>query len=399
MLMKVLVADKLSPKSIDGLKALGLTIDFQPDLTAETLSDVIGDANVLVVRSTKVPAAVFEAATELSLVIRAGAGVNTIDLIAASLRGVYVANCPGRNTAAVAELAIGLLIAADRRIVDASVALRDGRWLKKQFGAAKGLNGRTLGILGYGAIGRAVARCAAALGMRVAVWSRSMTEEYAAEENVEYAESPLALATISDAVSVHLAQTAETKHLVDARFLAALGPDAILVNTSRGELVDTRALGEAIDNNDLRVGIDVFENEPAGGEANFKHTDLAAAVTCTPHIGASTNEASEAIAAEVVRIVESFVSTGRPLNTVNLCDRSPATHHLVIRHYNHVGVLAGVLDLLRADGINVEEMENTIFEGAKAACCTLSLDGPAPAATLDQLRENEDILHVMLEAN
>ncbi|REJ69167.1 MAG: hypothetical protein DWQ31_05635 [Planctomycetota bacterium] len=397
--MRVLIADELSATSIEGLEALGLTLDVRPETTAETLPEVVGDAHILIVRSTQVTADVFAAASELSLVIRAGAGVNTIDLPAASARGVYVANCPGRNTAAVAELAVGLLIAADRRLVDASVALREGRWLKKQFSEAAGLNGRTLGILGYGAIGRAVARRAAALGMRIAAWSRSLTAARAAEDDVIYAETPLALAAMSDAVSVHLAETAETKHLVNAEFLAALGPNALLVNTSRGGLVDTQALREAIDNQGLRVGLDVFENEPAGGEANFADTGLAATLTGTPHIGAATSEASEAIATEVVRIVESFVSTGRPLNTVNLCARSPATHHLVIRHYNQVGVLAGVLDRLRADGLNVQEMENTIFEGAEAACCTLSLDGPASASTLEQLRENEDILHVLLESN
>lgn len=397
--MKVLIADKVSPSSLEALQSFGLCVEYQPDLKAEAIRGVIADANILIVRSTKVPAAVFKAASQLSLVIRAGAGVNTIDLAAASARGVYVANCPGKNTAAVAELAIGLLIAADRRIVDASAALREGKWQKKEFGVAQGLNGRTLGILGFGAIGRAVADRSAALGMRIAVWSRSMTPERAAEEGVEFAESLLALAAMSDAVSVHLALSDDTKHLVNAEFLAALGTGAILVNTSRGGLVDTTALRQAISENGLRVGLDVFEDEPAGGEAEFDDAQLAQLIACTPHIAASTSEASEAIASEVVRVVESFVTTGRPLNTVNLCQHTPATHHLVIRHYNHVGVLAGVLDLLRADGINVEEMENTIFEGAQAACCTLSLDGAASDDLLSRLRESDDILHVMHEAN
>lgn len=397
--MRVLVADKISPQSLVDLQDLGLIVDYQPELKAEAIADVASDANVIVVRSTKVLAAVIEAAPQLSLIIRAGAGVNTIDLEAASRRGVYVANCPGKNTAAVAELAIGLLIAADRRIVDASLALRDGKWKKKEFGAAHGLNGRALGVLGYGAIGRAVASRARALGMRVVAWSRSLTEEMAAQDHIELAESPRALAAMSDAVTVHLALSDETRHIVDAEFLGALRSDAILINTSRGELVDTAALREAIDEKQLHVGLDVFEDEPAGGDAEFHDIALAELVTGTPHIGASTDEASEAIAAELVRIVQSYIATGRPVNTVNMCRRTSSTHHLVIRHFNHVGVLASVLDLLRGDGINVEEMENTIFEGGQAACCTLSLDRAASEPLLDRIRNSQDILHVVHEAN
>lgn len=397
--MRILIADKISTQSIDDLESLGLAVDFQSELTAESLPTAIADANILVVRSTKVTAATIEAAAQLSLIIRAGAGVNTIDLAAASERGVYVANCPGKNTAAVAELAIGLVIAADRRIADATVAMRAGHWKKKAFGAAHGLNGRTLGILGYGAIGRVVATRAAALGMRIVVWSRSMTAERAEADSVERAESPRELAAMSDAISVHLALTDDTRHLIDADFLSALRPGAILINTSRGELVDSAALRDAISEKGLRVGLDVYEDEPSGGEADFEDVALAGSITCTPHIGASTNQASESVAEEVVRIVESFVTTGRPLNTVNLCEHTSATHHLVIRHYNHVGVLASVLDLLRADGINVEEMENTIFDGTKAACCTLSLDSPANDDLLERIRKHQDVLHVMHEAN
>ena len=173
---------------------------------------------------------------------------------------------------------------------------------------------------------------------------------------------------------------------------------AILINTSRGELVDTEALKQAIREKNLRVGLDVFENEPSGGDAEFPDCELAGMVTCTPHIGASTEESSEAIAAEAVQIVREFRRSGKPPNTVNLCQRTPATHSLVVRHYNRVGVLAGVLDCLREEGVNVEEMENTIFDGAKAACCTLQLDTPPSPATISKLQQSADILQVTLEA-
>jgi len=394
--MKVLIADKLSAATVTALEKLGLTVSVQPDLTAEALPEAIGDTNILVVRSTKVIAATFEAGTSLSLVIRAGAGVNTIDLAAASARGIYVANCPGKNTAAVAELAIGLLIAADRRIVDATAALRGGAWKKKEFGKAGGLKGRTLGILGFGAIGRAVAQRAAGLEMEVLAWSRSLTPELAEQAGVGYADTPLVLARESDAVSVHLAMTPDTKHMVGKEFLGAMKPGAILINTSRGELVDTAALVSAISQKKLRVGLDVFENEPAPGEAPFDQTELAGLVTATPHIGASTDQAAEAIAEEVVRIVDVFLKTGHPAGTVNLCQKSPATCSLVVRHLNKVGILAGVLTGLRSEGINVEEVENTIFEGAKAACCAMLLDQRPSDALLTSIRENPDVLHVML---
>lgn len=395
--MKVLIADKLAQSSLDALRELGAEVDFRPDLAADELPRALGDVNVLVVRSTRVSAAAIAAGKKLALVIRAGAGVNTIDLDAASARGVYVSNCPGKNTDAVAELAIGLLIAADRRVADACESLREGLFRKAAFGKAHGLKGRVLGILGFGRIGRAVAARARGLEMQVMAWSRSLTPERAEAEGIVYADSPLTLARSADAVSIHLAARPETEHLVNEEFLAAMKPGAILINTSRGEVVDTTALKAAIRDKGLRVGLDVYEDEPSGGEAAFADTDLAKMATCTPHIGASTEQAAEAIAQETVRIVKVFLATGRAPNAVNVCARSPATHHLVVRHYNRVGVLAGVLNGLRAEGINVEEMENTIFEGAEAASCTLLLDQPPTEKTLAQLRMAPNILQLELE--
>jgi D-3-phosphoglycerate dehydrogenase / 2-oxoglutarate reductase len=395
--MKVLIVDKLSNETVSALEKLHLQVEVRNDLTAETLPGVLADVGILVVRSTKVTADAIQAARQLSLIIRAGAGVDTIDMAAASGRGIYVANCPGRNTAAVAELAVGLLVAADRRIVDATTSLRNGLWRKKEFGKAHGLAGRTLGILGFGAIGRAVAKRASGLEMNLVVWSPlDFTPQEAEELGIGYMNSPEALAAASDAVSIHLALTPETKYLVGKKFFNALKPGAILVNTSRGPLVDTAALRAAIADKGLHVGLDVFENEPAAGEAPWTDKELASLVTCTPHIGASTDQAAEAVAAEVVRVVEVFLKTGRPAGTVNLCARSPATYRLVIRHLNRVGVLAFVLDGLREEGVNVEEVENTIFAGAEAACCSVLLDQQPSAKLLDFFRANASILHVTI---
>lgn len=231
--MNVLIVDKLTSEVVNALENLGLQVAVRSDLNAETLPDAVGLTDILVVRSTKVTAATIQAARRLSLVIRAGAGVDTIDLATASARGIYVANCLGKNTAAVAELAIGLLVAADRRMVDATLAMRNGVWRKKEFGKAHGLAGRTLGVLGFGAIGKAVAKRATGLEMKAIAWSRSLTSEAAESHGVGYAASPDELAATCDAVSIHLALTPETKHLVGRRFLDAMRPGAILINTAR----------------------------------------------------------------------------------------------------------------------------------------------------------------------
>ncbi len=152
----------------------------------------------------------------------------------------------------------------------------------------------------------------------------------------------------------------------------------------------------AIAEKGLRVGLDVFEGEPAGGEAAWTDRELASLATCTPHVGASTDQAAEAIAAEVVRIVETFLRTGHPAGAVNLASGSPATQRMVVRHYDRVGVLAAVLDALREEGINVEEMENAVFAGAKAACCALQLSKPPSPKLVACLRSNPNIIHVLL---
>ncbi len=393
--MKVLIADKLDASTIKQLETLGCGVTSNPELSAETLPAAIADFDVLIVRSTKVSAAVIEASTALSLIIRAGAGVNTIDLAAASQRGIHVTNCPGKNTEAVAELAIGLLIAADRRIPQAGTDLMQQAWKKGEYGNARGLKGRTLGIIGLGNIARAVIARAKGLEMNIVAWSRSLTTETAEAMGITCVATPLEIAAQADAVSLHVAYSkTSTHHLVDAKFLATMKKGAILVNTARGEVVDTAALKMAIREKDLRVGLDVFENEPKGSTDTFADSELAQLAICTPHIGASTDQASEAIADETVRIVKSFIETGLPLNVVNVRGTPVTTHGMVVRHYNRVGVLATVLDALKAQGVNVEEMQNSIFEGGTAATCSLRLDKLPQPAALVELAASPDIIQV-----
>jgi D-3-phosphoglycerate dehydrogenase / 2-oxoglutarate reductase len=394
--MKILVADAFPTERLSDFQSLGLEVDHRPDVAAKDLAAAARDASILVVRSKQVLGEVFESASSLSLVVRAGAGVNTIDVPAASRRGVYVANCPGQNSIAVAELAIGLVIALDRRIPDNVALLRAGRWDKKTFSEAQGLFGRTLGVAGLGSIGREVVTRAQALGMRVVAWSRSLDDRKAKQLGVERAPDLAALAREADYLSLHLALSKETRGIVSREVLAAMKPGAALVNTARAEIVDQVALLELARTARIRLGTDVFAGEPEKGKADFD-SELAKLpnVYGTHHIGASTAQAQDAIAREAVRIVEAFVKSGEVPNCVNVAGKTPARARLVVRHLDKVGVLANVLGAIREAGINVEEVQNTIFEEHQAASCSIDLDERPPEALLEDLRTRiPDVLFV-----
>jgi len=398
--MKVLVADKFEDSGRRGLAEIGCDVTYEPDATGEKLLDAVKrtNADVLVVRSTEVTRPMLESG-KLSLVVRAGAGTNTIDVEAASERGIWVANCPGKNAVAVAELAFGLALALDRRIVANAKDLETGKWNKKEYGKAKGLFGRTLGVLGTGTIGCEVIARANAFGMRVVAWSRSLTEARAAELGVTRMASPTEVAAAADILSVHLALKPETRGLVGDGIFASMKPGAIFVNTSRAEVVDQAALERAVKERNLRAGLDVFAEEPSGGAGAVSAPIFQLPnVIGTHHIGASTDQAQEAIADETVRIVRLYKETGRPANVVNLAKKSPATHLLAVRHYDRVGVLATVFDQLKRGGINVQETENIVFEGARAAVARIHVDRAPSSEVIDALRSSEHVLDVSLVA-
>ena len=409
--MKVLIADTFERSGIEGLKAAGCDVVYEPELKDETLRGAIGStgADVLVVRGTRVTGPMLDSG-RLSLIVRAGAGYNTIDVAGASTRGIYVSNCPGKNAIAVAELAFALILALDRRVPDNVAELRAGKWNKKEFSKAAGLYGRTLGLLGAGNIGQEMIRRAAGFGMNVVLWSRRydganrpLTEQDARDLGVEsalrnaridLAPTPGDVAARADILSIHLALGPETKGLVNATLLDRLKPGAIFVNTARGDVVDYPALAAAVRDKALRVGLDVFANEPASPVADF-HDDIVAlpGVYGTHHIGASTDQAQEAIAAETVRIVRTYKETGKVPNVVNLAKRTPATHMLVVRHRDRPGVLAHVFNHLRSADLNVQETENIVFEGAEAAVARINLDGAPSSSLCDRIKsENGDIL-------
>jgi D-3-phosphoglycerate dehydrogenase len=413
--MKVLVADKFEKSGIDGLKNAGCQVLYEPELKDDGLTEAIrsSGADVLVVRSTRVTTPMLDAG-RLSLIVRAGAGYNTIDVAGASKRGIYVSNCPGKNAIAVAELAFALILSLDRRVPDNVAELRAGKWNKKEYSKARGLYGRTLGLLGVGSIGQEMIRRAAGFGLGVVVWSRRfageqrpMTDQEARELGVEgalrqirieLAPTPAEVAARVDILSVHLALAPDTTGIVNADLLRRLQPGAFFINTARGEVVDHQALAAAVRAKGLRVGLDVYATEPTSATGELKDDLLNLPnVYGTHHIGASTDQAQEAIAAETVRIIRSYRDTGHVPNVVNLARRTPATHMLVVRHRDRPGVLAHVFDHLREADLNVQETENIVFEGAEAAVARINLDGPPASSLCDRIKSgNEDVLDLQV---
>lgn len=321
--MKVLIADKFPDRAIKKLGSLGFEVVYDAELKEQALVEALRTtgADVVVVRSTKITEPMLEA-SRLRLVIRAGAGYDTIDVPAATARGIYVSNCPGKNSIAVAELAFGLILALDRRIADNVLDLRQGKWNKKEYSKARGLHGRTLGVIGLGRIGQEVVARAKAFGMPVVAWSRSLTPERARDLGIEYKSSPEEVAAACDVLTVHLALKPETKQRIGESVFSAMRPGSYFINTSRGEVVDYAALEKAIREKGIRAGLDVYAKEPSSTTGTFEEAIVGLPnVYGTHHIGASTDQAQDAVAEETVRILQVYTETGEIPNVVN----APAT--------------------------------------------------------------------------
>ncbi len=389
--MRLLIADKFPESFIAQFRSLGLAVDYEPELSAAALAERVSDVQILVVRSKKVSREVIVRGDKLELILRAGAGVDTIDVEAASERGIYVANCPGKNSVAVAELAMGLMLAVDRRIPAGTAELLAGSWNKKEYSKADGIKGKTLGIVGFGAIGQAVARRAAAFELDLLAWSVPAQPSVLAAHGARAPASLFELAELADIVTVHVPQVAETKKMFGVEFFSRMKRGAVFINTSRGGVVDQPALERAMREKGIRVGLDVFDPEPEGATGAFGG-DIASlpGFVGTHHIGASTEQAQNAIAEEAVRICRAFVTTGQVPNCVNIEQHTPAKVQLLVRHYDKVGVLAAVLEIVRNHGLNVEDMTNTIFSGAKAAVAVIKLSAAPPEGLIQEIARMQD---------
>ena len=319
--MHILFADKFPQKQLQQIQNSGHETRYQPDLQAEDLPGVLTEVNALVVRSTRVEKAAIEAVSDLQIIIRAGAGTNTIDKAFAAERNVSVCNVPGKNSVAVAELTMGLLLSIDRNIPDNVQELREGHWNKKVYSSAQGLMGRTIGIVGAGSIGMAVAERAHAFGLNILMIEKPGRSESLlkrmASLGISTVEGLEQLAARSDIVSVHVPAADSTRNMIDEGFLSRMREGAILLNTSRGDVVDEKALLHAMDTKSIRAGLDVYANEPAASAGHFdselaKHPN----VYGTHHIGASTDQAQNAVAEGVVEIIDAF-KDGITINRVN----------------------------------------------------------------------------------
>lgn len=312
--MKVLIADKFPDVFIQQLKDANVEVVYEPKLGEKDLPNSIKDIDCLVVRSTVVNADTIKNSNALKLIIRAGSGVNNIDINAANEKGVYVSNCPGKNSIAVAELAIGLMLALDRRIPHNVADFKAGKWNKGEYSKAEGLFGKNLAIVGYGAIGKEVAKRAIAFGMKV--YAKDIFPIN--DSNVTVYTNFEEVLPIADIITVHLPQNAETKNLFNDKLFGLMKKGAIFINTSRAGVVDEDALIKAVKEKNIKAGLDVFVGEPEDktGSVSSKLQEVDN-IYVTHHIGASTEQAQNAVAEETVNIILNYIKTGEVKNCVN----------------------------------------------------------------------------------
>jgi len=396
--VNILIADVFPEGSKDRIENMGHRVSYMPDLGADRLPSCIEGVDVLIVRSTRVTQELIDASDELSLVIRAGSGVNTIDLEACARRGIFVSNCPGINSVAVAELAMAHILALDRNIPDCVSDLRQGIWNKAQYAKlSRGLKGLWLGIIGFGNIGRQVAARASAFDVKILAYDPNLEKNFIEMNGAEYCESVGSLCEKSDIITIHVPLNDATEHILDREAFSRMKPGTYVINTSRGGLVDEEAFLWAAEEKGIRGGFDVFVDEPSSKSCPYT-SKLASSphVYGTHHIGASTRQAQLAVAGEVEELLKIYGEGGHIKNCVNLQAVSRAKAVLAVRHYDRVGVLAEIFRVLKEEGINVEDMENIILQGEETACARIKIDkflSDTRAITEDDAIR-DDIIHV-----
>ncbi|HED05516.1 MAG TPA: phosphoglycerate dehydrogenase, partial [Ignavibacteria bacterium] len=284
-----------------------------------------------------------------------------------------------------------LMISLDRRIPDNVIDFRNGKWNKAGYSKAEGLKGKTLGVIGVGNIGKEVAKRALAFGMNVYGKDISRIKGVAIKDFSEMDK----LLPLCDIVTLHLPTTPQTKGLFNKEMFNYMKPNSLLINTARADLIDEDAMIETIKSKNIRVALDVIRDEPEqkSGEIKSKLQSIPN-VYVTHHIGASTQQAQNAVAAETVRIIKDFVMSGLIAHWVNRAKISATHYQLVVKHYDKPGVLASILNIIREAKINIEEIENIIFEGGVVACCTMKLRNPLSTEMLKGIKENSNVLSV-----
>ncbi|MBM4175760.1 MAG: phosphoglycerate dehydrogenase [Ignavibacteria bacterium] len=312
--MKVIVADKFPDIYINQMKDLKLDVVYNPKLGENDLPEAAKDADAIVVRSTIVNEKTITDGSNLKLIIRAGSGVNNINVKAASAKGIPVTNCPGKNSIAVAELAMGMIVALDRKIPDNVKDFNSSIWNKAKFSKAEGIFGKTLGIIGVGNIGKEIAKRAHAFGMKVIGYDVIKSEGI----GVEYYDDVEKLISESDVITLHVPANPQTKGMFNDKLFGLMKKNAMLINTSRSDVIDEDALIKAVKEKGITAAVDVFKGEPEGkdGAVSSKLQNVDG-IYVTHHIGASTEQAQNAVAEETVRIISEFQKTGQAINRVN----------------------------------------------------------------------------------
>jgi D-3-phosphoglycerate dehydrogenase / 2-oxoglutarate reductase len=377
--MKILVADAFSPEGIEEMKKMGHEVVYEPKKVGAEFVKAMEELKpiVLVVRSKKVTKEVIDADPKLEMVIRAGAGVDTIDVAYCSKKGIYVANCPGKNSVAVAELAMGLIVSIDRRIPENVQLLKENKWEKGMFAECIGIKGRTLGLIGIGNVGKEVAKRAIAFGMKVIACDVFLSAEDIAAMGATKIETAQEIAKQADIISLHVPALKETLKMVNKEFLALLKPDAVLINTARADLVVEEDLLERLEKvKGFWYGSDVFSAEPADKKAVYenklaKHPK----VVGTHHIGASTKEAETAIGIEAVRMVKEYGSMKKVNNCVNLATDIKTTHSMSVKYASTVGMLGSILAPFNEHKLKIEELKNEVFKDRAACVATIHFTG------------------------
>ncbi len=312
--MKVLIADKISETCAEVLRAAGLEADHRPGIGRVELLKAVASVHGLVVRSdTQVTEEVMAAAPELRVIGRAGAGVDNIDVPAATRRGIVVMNAPGENTISAAEHTMSMLLAMARRIPAADRSMRAGRWERGATFLGVELYGKTLGVLGVGKVGREVASRARAFGMVVIGYDPVLTRDVAGRLGIELVSIDQVLAR-ADFITLHLPLTAETRHLIGRDQIKRCRKGVRFINVARGGVIDEAALCEGLQSGQVAgAALDVFEHEPPTGSPLLGLEQ----VVLTPHLGASTQEAQEKVAARIAEQIAAYLRDGTVTSAVN----------------------------------------------------------------------------------
>lgn len=386
--MNVLIADHLSREAAEGFEALGLRVTESPDLTVDSLPRAIPGHEILIVSDTRVTRRTIEAGSDLLLVVRAGAGVETIDVDAASEQAVFVADCPDFDARARAEFALGLLIELDRHA--------EKRGTNGDGPPAMGLWGRSLGLYGYSATAAHLARVGSAMGMSVKVYTDALTGALAAELGVQDCDTALELFDRCDFVSVHVDPEGGLAP-VSKELLDAMSDQQVLVSVEGCDPLDLTAIEKAVAKKKLRVGIDAPTSVLDGDtEALLQKLARKKTVRATRGEAPDTAEAWEELAHEAVLVVHGFLLSGTVDHSANVITDGPAAATLIVRHHHQTDALVSIFEELNEEGIPVLDIDNVVFEPSHSACLHLRLEKVPSPDTLARLRRHETIRRVDL---